>query len=382
MIIDKKPNLVCYCHAPVSPNVQGLHLSLFRLIDAFKIEYNVHVVSRSLECYEFYQKRFKSLYPDVNFVSVPNNVSENIYTVGLLEDVIDREVGRVDYAFWFSAGLVSVTPEKMMKYAYTDIKNGFFKDPENGSKILLQNNQDGPVIYEAELLHSVLKHNPVFNYRVVDYTEPHIHEITGYPMKLLSFYPNKDLGHIKFHDTEMLHFTQTHTGSHDKTTEFIFGYTVEIPERAYLSDFCFEHIKTNDQFKLYVKDKYFSKYSPINTALSTDEYFEALKHTKFTFNAPSTDPNEVSMYRIYEALARRCIPIFMKTVQYKKAFDDEVNSIIEQYLIYDEDKYPVFNDFVATLDYDMLIEKLLNCRMFVECMDSEKMTKLVLEEIR
>ena len=186
-MINKKQNLVCYCHAPVSPNVQGLHLSLFRLIEAFKKEYNVYVISRSLECYEFYMRRFKNEHPEINFVSVPNNISDNIYSIGILEQIIDNEIGHIDSAFWFSSGMSSVTSEKLMKNIYDDLKT---KKLNHNSKIVIQNQVDSPVLYEAELLYSILKYNPVFNYRVVDYTEVPIHKITGYPMKLLCFYPN------------------------------------------------------------------------------------------------------------------------------------------------------------------------------------------------
>jgi hypothetical protein len=45
------------------------------------------------------------------------------------------------------------------------------------------------------MLYSVTKHKPSFIYRVGDYTEPHIEKAVNYPMKLMSFYPNKKYKH-------------------------------------------------------------------------------------------------------------------------------------------------------------------------------------------
>ena len=370
-----KPKLVAYTHAPISPGIQGLHIMLFRLLEVLKQEHDVFVLCRSQECYDFYQQRFASQYPDIHVLPVPKNHDRTKYTFGVLEDMLDYEVGKVDKALWFWPGMKIATPEALLK----DVYDGLCQGKYNEKTVDFEKEADIPVVQQAEMLYSVIKHSPKFIYRVGDYTEPHIHEITNYPMKLLSYYPNKELGHTKIHDSELLHFIDPIPEA-EKLYDFVFGYTVEIPERAYLSDFCFGHIHQNDKFKLFVKDKHFSKWAPINTQLSSDEYFDKLRYAKFSLIAPSTDPTELSLNRVYEDMTRRCVPIFMKNVQYWKGFDAEVNEFIKQNLVYDEEKFPVFNDFIATLDYEKLIERLLSFDMFKKFRDKSWLYAKILEE--
>ena len=70
----------------------------------------------------------------------------------------------------------------------------------------------------------------------------------------------------------------------------------------------------------------------------------------------------------------------MKSVQYWKGFDAEVNEFIKQNLVYDEEKFPVFNDFIATLDYEKLIERLLSFDMFKKFRDKSWMYAKILGE--
>lgn len=374
--MDKKPTLIAYTHAPAtSPGVQGLHIMLFRLLEALEQEHDIYVLCRNEGCYDFYMKRFAAQHPNMKILPVPDNMDGQRYQLGLVEMMIDEKVGHIDKALWFWPGMSIVTPEARLKEVY----DGLVDKSLAGKSISINDAVDGSVVQEAEMLYVVIKHNPKFIYRVGDYTEPHIERIINYPMKLLSYYPNEQLGHQKIHDSELLHFIDPIEDA-PKTYDFIFGYTVEIPERAYLSDFCFSHIKQNDKFKLYVKDKHFSKYSPINTQLPSDEYFDKLRYAKFSLIAPSTDPTEVSVNRVYEDIARKCVPIFMKDVQYWKAFDDEVNELIRDNLVYDEDKFPFLNDFIATLDYEKLVNRFLDCKMIKQFHDKDWLYRKISEE--
>lgn len=150
---------------------------MFHLINVFKTAYNVFVVSRSQECYDFYQKRFAPLHPEVNFIKVPKNYDEEgWYTAGLLDDEIEAATdGKIDKVFIFSAGMTAVTPQDLMTHYYGMMESGSFV---HGNTIQLKKDIEFPTFYEAEFLFSVLKHNPKFYHRVVDYTEPHLDEVT------------------------------------------------------------------------------------------------------------------------------------------------------------------------------------------------------------
>lgn len=348
---------------------------LFKALEAFSKEYEIYVLCRTVQTYQFYQERFLSSQPYVNVISVPDNISNNEYQFGLVEAEINK-IGKIDKAFWFWPGMKIACPESRLKEAYDNLVSGKWLN----QKIQIADDVDGSVVQQAEMLYSVIKQNPSFVYRVGDYTEPHIHELTGYPMKLLSYYPNSKLGHQKIHDAEWFHFSDKieHT---EKKYDFIFGYTVEIPERAYLSDFCFEHIVQNDKVKLFVKDKHFSKYAPINTQLASDKYFDLLRYSKFSLIAPSTDFTELSLNRVYEDLVRGCVPIFMRTVQYWMAFPEEICHFIKENLVYDEDKFKTLNEFIETLDYEKLYQQFMNFDLIKSYQDRDLLQNMLLKEI-
>lgn len=371
-----KKNLITYTHAPAtSPGVQGLHIMLFKILECFERDYNIFVLCRTKECYNYYKSTFGINARHITLIDVPDNMTDSEYTFGLMEENIRKKVDHIDKVFWFWPGMKIVTPEERIKEVY----DGLCSNELIGKTISIKDRIDGSVVQQAEMLYTILKDRPRFIYRVGDYTEPHIENIIDYPMRLVSYYPSKERGHEKIHDAEWLHFSDKIPQA-PKLYDFIFGYTVEIPERAYLSDFCFTHIKQNDKFKLYVKDKHFSKYAPINTQLESDKYFNMLRYAKFSLIAPSTDPDEVSVNRVYEDIARRCIPIFMKTVKYWKAFDEEMNEFIKNNLVYDEDIYPCFNDFIASLNYEKLYADLMECKLLKSFQNREYLYNMILEE--
>lgn len=379
-MIDKtKKNLVCYSHPPVSIGVQFIHRELFHLINVFKQEYNVFVACRSHECYDFYQQRFAHLHPDVKIIDAPDNIDSNgKYVVGLLDEKINKAVGgHVDKVFIFSAGMSAVTPEKLIADSYRKLSTGEIK---SGDKLDLKKDIEQPTFYETELLWSLFKHNPKFYHRMVDYTEPYLNRATGYPAKMLSYYATPSLGHNKFHDSELF-FVSDMKEPVEKTLDFLFAFSVEIPERAYMTEFAKSHIEENEKFRLCIKDKYYSKYAPIDTTMQSDKYYDLLRYAKFSLVAPSTNPTELSLYRVYDDLAARCIPLFMKNVQYWKGFEDDVNTFIKQNLIYDEEKWPKLNDFIASLDYEKLYSELMSIPSMKRNFDREWIYGKILEEI-
>ena len=379
MIDPNRQNLVCYSHPPVSIGVQFIHRELFHLINVFKQKYNVFVVSRSQECFDFYQERFAPLHPEVNFIRYPSNYDkDNFYTGGLLDlEIMTATRNKVDKVFVFSAGMSAVTPQDLMALYYRMFEIGDFK---YGHTINLKREIEWPTFFEAEFLWSTIKYKPKFYHRVVDYTEPHIDEVTKYPMKLLSYYATPKLKHNKFFDSELF-FVSDIKDPVEKTLDFLFAFSVEIPERAYMTEFAKTHIEENDKFKLCIKDKYYSKYAPIDTTMQSDKYYDLLRYAKFSLIAPSTNPNELSLYRVYDDLAARCIPLFMKNVQYWKGFEDDVNEFIKENLIYDEDRWPKLNDFIATLDYEKLYSELMNLPSMKRNFDKEWIYNQILEAI-
>ena len=365
-----------------SPGVQGLHIMLFKILEAFEKEYNIFVLCRTKQTYEFYQQRFIPTQPNINLINIPDNIkidkNNKLYITGLISDEIEKSTnGKIDKVFWFWPGMKSVTPEERIKFIYDSFINHTIN---YGDKIEIKDEIDGSVVQQAEMLYTIIKHKPSFIYRVGDYTEPHLEKLINYPMKLVSYYPNKKLKHVKIHDAEWFHFSNVFEPV-EKKYDFIFGYTVEIPERAYLSEFCFKHIKQNDKVKLFVKDKYFSKYSPINTQLASDKYFDLLRYSKFSLIAPSTDFTELSLNRVYEDLFRGCIPIFMRTVQYWMAFDNEINHFIKENLVYNEDIYPTLNEFIDTLNYNKLYQEFMSFSQIKLLQNKDKLYKLLISEI-
>ena len=106
-----------------------------------------------------------------------------------------------------------------------------------------------------------------------------------------------------------------------------------------------------------------------------------MRHAKFSLIAPSTNPTELSLYRVYDDLAARCIPLFMKNVQYWKGFDADMIQFIQKHLIYDEETFPSLNDFIATLDYDKLFEEIMNLESMKKICNKEWIYTKILEEI-
>ena len=263
----------------------------------------------------------------MKIIDAPDNIDSNgKYVVGLLDEKINKVVGgQVDKVFIFSAGMSAVTPEKLIADSYRKLSTGEIK---SGDKLDLKKDIEQPTFYEAELLWSLFKHSPKFYHRMVDYTEPYLNRATGYPAKILSYYATPSLGHNKFHDSELF-FVSDLKEPVEKTLDFLFAFSVEIPERAYMTEFAKAHIEENEKFRLCIKDKYYSKYSPIDTTMQSDKYYDLLRYAKFSLVAPSTNPTELSLYRVYDDLAARCIPLFMKNVQYWKGFEDDVNEFIK-----------------------------------------------------
>ena len=385
MIDNTRQNIICYSHPPISPGVQFIHQELFHLINVFKTKYNVFVVSRSKECYDMYMERFAPQHPEVNFVPVPDDQYDETtqtYMYGKLRDNIEKATsGRIDKAFVFSAGMTIVTPEEYIRDFYQLIDKGRSEHPWKGSyKDFYVPPQDWPTMHEAEFLHTVIRHKPKFYHRVVDYTEPRLDRATGYPMKLLSYYATPSLGHKKFHDSELF-FVSDQKEKVEKNLDFLFGFTVEVPGRAYMTEFAFQHIKQTDKVKLCIKDKYYSKYAPINASMRSDKYYDLLRHAKFSLIAPSTNPTELSLYRVYDDLAAYCIPLFMRSVQYWKGFEDDMNEFIRKNLIYDEGKWPTLNDFIASLDHEKLYNEIMSLESMKKNSNKEWIYEKILEEI-
>lgn len=379
--MSNRETIVCYCQPPISKGVQFIHAEMFHIIKVLKTKFDVHVVARSRECYEWYLERFGSEYDDVNFIEVPKNLEESGYIAGLLDKSITDSIKKIDRVFVFSAGMEIVTPFDKLQRMYQRFKNGIYRF---GNVIDIKTEDiDAAICHEAEFLWSVIKHSPKIYNRVVDYTEVDIEKCTGYPMKKYFYYVTPELiqeGFHKLHDSELF-FLEGFNDSYEKTLDFMYGWTVEIPERAYLSEFCFSHIEQTDKVKLFCKDKYYSSYAPITTQLDSDEYYKVVASAKFSLIAPSTTPQNVPVFRIYEDLSMKTIPIFMKTVQYHKAFEKDLCDFITENLVYDETIEPDFNLFLYSLDYDKLWEGLMSCESLKRCLDKEWIYSKILEEL-
>lgn len=123
---DKKKNLIAYCHAPVSLNIHGVHMMFFDVLDVLAKKFNVFVLSRSKDTYDYYKKDLtKRCKNKINLIGVAENSRGENYQFGLIKDEIDKAVkGKIDSAFWFSSGLINVTPEDVIKDIYDRLVSG------------------------------------------------------------------------------------------------------------------------------------------------------------------------------------------------------------------------------------------------------------------
>ena len=103
--MSKKETIVCYCQPPISKGVQFIHAEMFNIIKVLKTKFDVYVVARSHECYEWYLERFGKEHNDINFVEIPKNLEHSGYISGLLDKLITETIEHIDRVFIFSAGM-------------------------------------------------------------------------------------------------------------------------------------------------------------------------------------------------------------------------------------------------------------------------------------
>ena len=378
--MSKKETIVCYCQPPLSKGVQFIHNEMMSIVEVLRQKFQVAVVSRDRNVYEWHIKEHSRHFSDVVFVEYPKDnfdTEDQVYEYGMLSNEI-KKLGKIDRVLVFSAGMKIVTPEDILKEKYDEIARG-----EHNT--VCRKPEPFAICSEAEFLWTVIQDSPKFYNRVVDYTEADIGKVTGYPMKKFFYYVNdslKEEGFHKLHDSELFFCLDYEKfRGVEKTLDFMYGWTVEIPERAYLSDFCFTHIKQTDKVKLFCKDKYYSKYAPITTQLDSDEYYATVAQAKFSLIAPSTTTQNTPLFRIYEDIARSCIPLFMKTVNFRQCFNDDLYEFAKDNLVYDEDIEPDFNKFLSTLDYDKLLRGLYSLPSICKYLDKRWVMGKILEEL-
>lgn len=138
-----------------------------------------------------------------------------------------------------------------------------------------------------------------------------------------------------------------------------------VASRQYLSDFVQDRIVETDKVKIHCQDKFW-RTGKRDDLIPVAEYYEEQARAKFTLAPPATVITEVSTERIYDALVRDCFPIFMKSTNYRKVFKEDFCEFIDKWLVYDEEKFPTINSFIASLDYNKIMADFKNVKSIQE----------------
>ena len=161
----------------------------------------------------------------------------------------------------------------------------------------------------------------------------------------------------------------------EKEYDFVFGYTVTYAQRKYLSEVISNNIIEDDKHLIFANDRFWKGVGR-KDIVNQIEYYDYIAKSKFSFVAPSNNKEEVSYIRILECISRKCIPIISSRVKIEKCFNN-FPDLFEFYkkngLFYDESE--TINDFIERLDYDELIEEMMELKTIKNFLNKKMMRK-------
>lgn len=349
----KRKTFVAYSSMPVNKVTPRCFLTLFKMLKIVSKKYDIVLIAKNKK----QQKYFKENLTDVNIKHVlfdnvtyyENDKKDFYYDCNALRKQIKDKVPVCDVFYLFSS--IGMIPTKLVTNTYRDLTE------KDRIKVTFHSNVG--YMFSVDLVRCIQEElKPKMFSQINDYNEPNIDKMfNGYPVTMLGFYDESDKGgYAHSYNVEYDKFTQK-LDKLDKTLDFTFGYLMMVNSRKYLSDFVQKFIVETDKVKVHCQDKFW-KGGKRDDLIPVEEYYHEQQIAKYTLAPPATVIDEVSTERIYDALVRDCIPIFMKQTNYKKVFKKDFCDFIEKNLVFDESKFSSINDFITSLDYSKLVKEL------------------------
>ena len=353
-----RPQCVCYSAMPIAKTTFKLFDSMFVTLDFLSEKYDVTLLSTTKKQCKYFTEHCSNNVKSLLITGITQGRDKcTYYDTKAMCKFINENFSNVEILYIFGFGMIKIKAiSKMLDQLNSE------------DEIKITFNSSTRFYMSADILRSFVKCFPEINVydRIIDFWEPDIRTlISGKDITLLAYYDNDKYSHIydieyqKFHNEAKAFANKDPKPSKDYT--FVFGYTAPVATRKALSNFVQDHIVEDDQHLLFAKDKYWRS-GERDDFLSSYDYYDKIEHAKFTIVAPATVPTELSYERIYESIIRDCVPLFMKTVDCDKCFEDDFCKFAKSELTYDQDKYTTVNDFIKTLDYDTLISKIKNMK--------------------
>lgn len=336
---------------PVNKVTPRCFLTLFKMLKIVDSQYDIVLIAKNKKQQKYFKENLVDL-PNIkhvlleNITYFENDKKDFYYDCNAVKNQLAEKVGKCDIFYIFSS--IGMIPTKLV--------TSFYKDLTTKSRIKVTFHSNVGYIYSVDLVRSIQEvFKPKVFSQINDYNEPNLDKLfNGYPVQMLGFYDEFDKGGYKHsYNVEYDKFTQL-PEKLEKTLDFTFGYLMMVNNRKYLSDFVQKYIVENDKVKIHCQDKFW-KGGKRDDLIPVAEYYHEQQLAKYTLAPPATAISEVSTERIYDALVRDCLPIFMKCTNFRKVFKDDFCEFIEKNLVFDEDKYSSLNDFIDSLDYEKLI---------------------------
>ena len=352
--MEKRKTFVAYSSMPVNKVTPRCFLTLFKMLKIVSKKYDVVLIAKNKKQMKYFKENLVDL-PTVKHVLFDattyyeNDKKDFYYDCNALRKQLRDKLPSCDVFYLFSS--IGMIPTKMVTKTYEDLCN------KDRIKVTFHSNVG--YMFSVDLARSIQEeYKPRMFSQINDYNEPNIDKMfNGYPVTMLGFYDESDKGgYAHSYNVEYDKFTQK-LDRLDKTLDFTFGYLIMVNSRKYLSDFVQKFIVEDDKVKIHCQDKFWNG-GKRDDLIPVEEYYYEQQIAKYTLAPPATVIDEVSTERIYDALVRDCLPIFMKQTNYKKVFKKDFCDFIESNLVFDETKFKTVNDFIASLDYDKLIKQL------------------------
>jgi hypothetical protein len=195
-------------------------------------------------------------------------------------------------------------------------------------------------------------------HNIVYWLEPNLVDVfEGIRCKRISIYANEKKGIVNSNFYER--YISATFKPERKQCKFIFGYTVSMVTRKYLSDMISKYYEA-DGFMICGKDKF----TGLNELCDQFDYIKLCAKSEFSFIAPAYCLEEFSYQRFIECACVDCIPIIWDNCNMKFAAENGLNDLIQFYklnnLFYNESVD--LDKFVNSLDYDKLIKEFNELR--------------------
>jgi len=150
------------------------------------------------------------------------------------------------------------------------------------------------------------KNNVPIEHYIIDPQELDYNDI-GVPSKR-HFPYSSNVANFERHDA-FLNYYKKNSQSHQKTIDFVFGYTILTEDRVNnMYEILVDKLKSKN-IRLFLRDKY----NDIDTFIKKDDYLNLVKESKFTLIIPAYDTKTFSAFRYIESIYSDCLPLILDT---------------------------------------------------------------------